>query len=275
MTEFVIRRVVIACEASGEHRFGIEAAARIARWLNAAVHGIFVQDEALLHLAALPFARHVGSGGGVSEEFDESTILHQFEAQASRARAALEAAARDYAVDWSFDVIRGQLSLATLAVGEHDLLVIEATSRPFAGDFRLDSRWLAETFQTQRPILLVRDTGRNKDGIIALVQQPGLSAERTITTAAALALAAERRLTILLAGDGLHIASILDGVRRLSAKLAARTNVQRILLASPSLEQVADSGSVLVVDADPTVNDASALKQLAARTRADILFLRS
>lgn len=275
MTEFVISRVVIACEASGEHRFSIEAAARMARWLNAAVHGIFVQDEALLHLAALPFARHVGAGGGVSEHFDESTILHQFEAQASRARAALEAAAHEHAVGWSFDVIRGRLSLATLAIGAHDLLVIEATSRPFAGDFRLDSRWLAETFHTRQPILLVRDTGAKKDGIIALVQKPGLSAERTITTAAVLALAAERRFTILLASDGLHTASLLDGVRQLSGKLAARTTIQRILLPSPSLEQIADSGSVLVVDADATVNDGTALKQLVARTRADILFLRS
>lgn len=274
MSDFVISRVVIACEAIGENRFSIEAAARMAAWLNAAVHGIFVQDEALLHLAALPFARHVGPGGGASEEFDESTILHQFEAQADRARAALEAAASAYEVGWSFDVVRGQLSLATLAVGDRDLLVIEAAPRPFAGAFRLDSRWLAEAFQTHRPILLVRNAGKSKDGVVALVQKPGQSAERTIAVAAALALAAERRLTVLLADDGLETASVLENVRRRSEKLAARTNIERVVPAGTSLERIADSGSVLVVDADPTVNDASSLKQLAARTRADILFLR-
>lgn len=273
MTEFTFRRVVIACDAVGENCFGIETAANLAAWWNATLRGVFLQDEALLHLAALPFARHVGPSGAVSEERDESTILSQFEIGASRARAALEAAARQREVGWSFDVVRGQAALTTLALGDEDLLVIEAMSRPFAGEFRLDSRWLQAVYQAQRPILLARNQGTRRDGLVALVQKSGESARRTIDAAARLALAADRRLTILLSGTGLDPDQARDGVRLVSDRLAAHCRIEQGA-ADAMLRRFAGDASLLVVDADPAVNDAASLKQLTACCRADILFLR-
>jgi hypothetical protein len=37
---------------------------------------------------------------------------------------------------------------------------------------------------------------------------------------------------------------------------------------------MAGEGSVLVIDAEPAINDLGALKEIAARTRANLLFLR-
>ncbi len=273
MTEFTFRRVVIACDAVGENRSGIETAASLAAWWNAALRGVFVQDEALLNLAALPFARHVGASGAISEERDESTILSQFEIGARHARAALEAAARRHEVGWSFDVVRGQAVLTTLALGDDDLLVIEAMSRPFAGEFRLDSRWLQAVYHAHRPILLARNHGNRKDGVVVLVQKPGESAKRTIDAAARLALAANRRLTILLSGTGLDPDQARDGVRLISDRLAAHCRIEQGAT-EVMLRRFAGDASLLVVDADPAINDAASLKQLTARCRADILFLR-
>lgn len=274
MTDFVISRVVIACDAVGENVSSIEAAASFAAWWNVALRGVFVQDEALLHLAALPFARHVSLGGAVSEEFDEDTILHQFEAHAARLRTALEAAAHAHRIGWSFEVVRGQPSFTTLSVGDQDLLVIEAASRPFAGEFRLDSRLLASALAAHRPILLVRNAGQRKDGVVALVQKSGASAERTIAAALRLAQAGERRLTVLLAAEDVDAAKTLERIRAVSGKVASRSRIERLSPGDAVLERVAGEGGLLVVDADPAVNDVAALKDLLARTRADILFMR-
>ena len=274
MTDFVIARVVIACDAVGENRSGIELAATIAAAWNAALHGIFVQDEGLLNLAALPFARHVMASGEVTTDMDESAAVHQFAAHADRTRAVLEAAAREHAVACSFAVVRGHLTLATLPMEERDLLVIEAESRPFAGSFRLDSRLLAASFEAHRPVLLVRDAERRRDGVVALVQQVGASAARVISAAAGIAQAGDYGLTILLAGESVQGQAVLEIVRQVAPGLVAGLRVERISFDSRVFDEVAVGGGILVVDADPTVNNTAALKELAARTQANILFLR-
>jgi len=274
MSELSIRRIVIACDAVGENRSAIEMAARFAAWWNAALHGVFVEDESLLHLSALPFARHVGPGGQVSDDFDEGTILRQFEAHADRAREALETAAREHAVGWSFNIVRGQARLATLALGDQDLLVIEAASRPFTGAFRLDSRWLADVYEAQLPVLLVRSSAARQGGVVALLQSAGPSAERVIDVAARLALASNRPLSLLAAGTDFDESQCLNRVRAVSQKVAAHCRIERLSPMGATLEALAGEGSVLAVDSDPAVNDAAALKDLVARTRADILFLR-
>jgi hypothetical protein len=274
MSEFTFRRVVIACDAVGDNRSGIEIAASLAACWNAALRGVFVQDEALLHLAALPFSRQIGPGGEISEERDESTVLSQFEIGARQARTALEAAARAHEVGWSFEVVRGQTSLATLALDAEDLLVIEAMSRPFAGEFRLASRWLQAAYQAQRPILLVRNLGSRKDRVVALVQKSDESTTSVIDAAARLALAADRRLTILLSGADLDPDRALETVRLVSVRLAARCRIEKGATEAELVRRFADEASLLVVDARPAVNDAASLKALTAECQADILFLR-
>lgn len=271
MTELRFRRVVIACDSVSENRPGIETAARLAALWDAALHGVFVQDEALLYLAALPFARHVGPTGAISETQDENAVLVHFETRASSARALIEAAARAHELGWSFDVVRGQAALATLDLGEDDLLVIEATSRPFAGEFRLDSRLLQAAYQAQRPLLLVRNSARAKDGVVAYAQSPVESARRTIAAAARLALAADRDLTVLLTA-GVSPEEARETVELASAKLATRCRIEQ--QGEAKLALLAGEGGLLVIDADPAVNDAASLKGLAAVSKADILFLR-
>jgi hypothetical protein len=59
-----IGRVAIPLEAAAEGGTAIETAAQLAARANAPLHGIFVEDEDLLSLANLPFARQVTLGAG-------------------------------------------------------------------------------------------------------------------------------------------------------------------------------------------------------------------
>lgn len=274
MTERLITRVVIACDPVGENRSSIVAAARVAAWLNATLHGVFFEDEVLLHLANMPFARHIGAGGEIFASIDENALRHQFEAHAARIRTALKAAADAQAIDWSFGVVSGPSTVATLAIGDKDLLVIEAESRPFAGAVRFDSRWLAAAFETPLPILLIRSGADAPHDIVALVETGGPAAERLVASAARLALAGNRMLTVLLANDACDSEAAREAVRAVSGRLAAKCRIDRLSRAGQALANAATAGRLLIVDADPAVNDAATLRQLLAATRADILFLR-
>lgn len=274
MIDPIIKRIVIACDAVGENVASIEAAAQLAVAMNAALRGVFVQDEGLLSWAALPFARNVGEAGEAHEVADEATILRQFEAYAVRVRTAVETAARTHAIGWSFDVVRGQSTLATLSIGDQDLLVIEGSSRPFAGRFRLGSRWLAEAFQAHGSVLLVRNAREWKEGVVALLRGSGKSAERVAAVAAGVAHAGNRRLTVLVAGDEPELEAVRGWVRAVSELLASRCRIERLAFPKSLPPEAVEGGALLVVDADPSVNDAASLRGLLDATQGDILFLR-
>jgi hypothetical protein len=273
MTDVMINRVVIACDPVGDNRSSIEAAARLAACWNAALHAVFVQDEGLLRLAGLPFSRHIGLGGGISENFDVDAILHQFAANAERVRSMLEAAAREYDIGWSFDIVRGDRTVSTLSLADRDLLVIEDASRPFR-DFRLASRWLAAAFETDRPIFLIRNADHKNDSVVAVVQRTGPSAERIIATATDLALANDCRLTVLLAETAPSRDTILEQLGELSKKISMHCRIEPVALLHAALQCRAGKGTLLVIDADPAVNQPAFLKDVAAATEADMLFVR-
>lgn len=272
MTERTIARVVIACDPVGENAAGIAVAARLAASLDAALRGVFVEDEALLNVAAMPFTRHIGAGGESFGSIDERAVLQQFAAHAARLRTMMETAARAQSIGWTFDVVRGPSTIATLDIGDEDLLVIEAETRPFAGALRFASPWLAAALETRHPILLLRGGAQALPDIVALVQTAGAAAARLIATAARLAVGG-RTLTLLLA-DGFGQSAALDIVASGSPQLAARCHVARIGGSRRAIEQNATAGRLLIVDADPSINDVAALKEILAMTRADILFLR-
>ena len=227
-TDLSFTRVVIACDAVGEHRATIEAAARFAAWFGATLRGVFIEDEALLHLAAIPFAKYIGATGQPPEPIDERATLHQFEAHAARVRAALASCAAAEEIGWSFDVLRGPLSVVNDALSERDLLVIETKSRPFAGALQLNSRLLNAALKTDHPLLLLRNGARPVTKIIALVQDPASAASRLITTAAKLAATVGSPLQVLLLPGTVDPAAALTLVTSVSEKVSAGCRVEQV-----------------------------------------------
>ena len=62
MTEFAIKRVIVACDAAADMQLAAAAAAALAARKGAALHGIFFEDENLHRLAHLEIAAHVAEG---------------------------------------------------------------------------------------------------------------------------------------------------------------------------------------------------------------------
>ena len=68
--ELVIRRILVALDASRHSLAALEAAAELAARLKAELVGLFVEDIDLLRLAGLPFAREIRYPSAIIQQLD-------------------------------------------------------------------------------------------------------------------------------------------------------------------------------------------------------------
>jgi hypothetical protein len=148
-----IKRLVVSLDAASETGTAIDTAARLAARWRVPLHGAFIEDEELIGLAGLPFARQVTLGAGL-EPLTKDHVEDHLRASAERARRELAAAAERHSVKWSFETVRGPLAPDAL-VGEHDFVVTAAESRPIGDHFRIASRCWSWMANVARPFLFL------------------------------------------------------------------------------------------------------------------------
>lgn len=189
-----VERVLVALDAASENRAAIGAAARLAARWKAHLHGVFVEDDDLIRLANLPFARQVTLGFGV-EPLTSQHAERQMRVFAERARQDLAASARRHGVEWSFEIVRdggGELSALP-----DDFLVACTATRPIGGHFRVECRWWSGGDAGPSARLLAHREGGRNGAVAALLQSREASAERLLATAIRLAEAHEARLAVI------------------------------------------------------------------------------
>ncbi|HTZ34962.1 MAG TPA: hypothetical protein VMB84_02990 [Stellaceae bacterium] len=188
-----VARVVVALDAVSENRAAIVAAARLAARWKAPLHAVFVEDEDLIRLAHLPFARQVTLGVGV-ERLGPQLARGQLRAFAERARHELAAAARRHGVVWSFEIVHGTAA-ASGAAAASDLFVVGATTRPIGAHFRVECRWWSVAEPMPASLLLAHREWPQAT-VAALLHRRDAAGERLIAGAAQLAEANDARLVV-------------------------------------------------------------------------------
>jgi hypothetical protein len=186
-----VDRIVVALDATSENRAAIGTAARLAARWQAPLHGVFFEDDDLIRLAGLPFARQVTLGLG-AERFDLQQVQRQLRVFAERARQELAASARRHGVAWSFEIARGDLSPA-----EGDFLVACTATRPVGGHFRVDCRWWSATASGPATRLLAHHEGDPHGGVAALLRGQDAAGARLLAAALRLAEANDARLAVI------------------------------------------------------------------------------
>lgn len=177
-------RIVVGLDTSVVAREALALAARLASSVDARLKGIFVEDENLLNLADLPFAREVSFSGEV-RDIDPARMLRAMKAQAESARRILARIAAEAQIDWSFDVRRGRpLQSLALHAAREDTLVI----RPQSGAAREVGRTVrAATREVHADVLLVARGAGAKGALMApVIQQAGRPVARPGRPVAAL-----------------------------------------------------------------------------------------
>lgn len=108
-----INRMVIGLCAGGASRSGLATAAQIAAAMGLEIEGLFIEDEELLGLAALPFMTELTPGSAVARPMEAARLEKEMRAAAGALQQALEHAARMTRANWRFASVRGEIG-ATL-----------------------------------------------------------------------------------------------------------------------------------------------------------------
>jgi predicted phosphoribosyltransferase len=151
-------RIVVALDTASVVLPVIETAAGLAASLDATLDALFVEDEQLLRLAALPFAHELEFPSARVRRIEPAEIERALRAQVEQARRLLAATAAPLAVSWHLSVVRGDVMRTVCGyAAPSDLLVVgrSLASYPSAGAGQL----AAERFASLRgrPVLALFD----------------------------------------------------------------------------------------------------------------------
>jgi nucleotide-binding universal stress UspA family protein len=269
-----IERIVVPLDAASETATAIDTAVRLAARWGIPVHGVFVEDEELIGLAGMPFARQVTLGAG-AEPLTRDHVEDHFRAAAERARRELAAAAGRHGVKSSFEVARGPLTAGMLA-GEHDLVVAGATTRPVGGHFRLSSRGWSWMEAAARPFLLAKRAWETGGSVLILLRGRGPQSAQTLGIAAQIAGFHSRTLTVagafgLAAPDDFAawVSGLLEG-----HSLNLRTEPEALEPAALRQRILELDCRLLVLEADEQDGRTEELRDLVEHLTCDVLIVR-
>lgn len=215
---FSARRILVATDASSASLDAVEAAASLAARLGSELAGLFVEDEDLLRLAALPFGDIVRSPGGERERLDRVSVEAALRAVASHAREALERTASSHRVTCSFRVERGRVVDEVLAAAAGaDLVVLGAGGHGRAARGAVGETARAAAARAASSVLLLARGARLDDGVVAV--DDGTPAG-TRAVAAAHRLAPEGRPPAIVSTSDVASVALTDAIARLGPALA-------------------------------------------------------
>jgi nucleotide-binding universal stress UspA family protein len=151
----IIQQILVAFDASPHSLTALEAAAELARELQAELIAMFVEDVNLLKLAGLPFAQEIHYPKATTQKLDRFQMENQLRQQAGRARDIVRQIAERDSLAWTFRVARGVVAAELLAAAlEADLLVLGRISRQLAHS-PLGSTARMAIAQSKPPVLLL------------------------------------------------------------------------------------------------------------------------
>jgi nucleotide-binding universal stress UspA family protein len=276
--ERIIRRILVALDASSHNLAALQAAADLAAALGVELAGLFVEDERLLRSAELSFARAVHYPSATERPLERSSIEIELRVQAREARRAMEAAAGRVQVRCSFHTVRGDVAPELLAAARKaDLLLLGKTGHVLSRQTRLGSTERTVAMGVAGPVLLVEQDSRI-GGSVMVACEAAQRDDRALAVAAHLARALGAPLTVLLAAD------TSDEFRQLEAWTAERlrshhlpARCRRVQGAGlpDLLRAVQEEGpGILVLEADRLASEGEPLTRLIEEIELPVLLVR-
>ncbi len=231
---FAYCRLVVELAHSTSDPETLRCFAQFARLLDLELHGLFVEDEALLALADLPFAREIRLPTHDWGPMDTDRLERELQQQATMIRRRLEAAVRAAGVANGFEVLRGDPGTCLVEQARAtDIIVLAAPDAVVARSSRISSQVQAATHRAASATLLLPPRPHRQHGAVAVVLAD--PADPSLETAARLAVASGERLLVLVE-SGSEAAAGLPG--RLAASGPPGQRVTIHALAGLGMEDV-------------------------------------
>ena len=202
------------CASAG----AVRVAAEFARWLNLDLHGLFIEDEALHHLAGLPYVRELRLPAHEWQPVDAERIAADLAQAAAGAGQMLRDAAASLGVPNAFEVLRGDPAETIAALSSaSDVIVIAAPTTVGARFAHGLARLHAAAHGSVASVLLLPAAARPQRGtVVALLVGPG---DPALVPAGMLAAGTGDDLLLLLV-NGADTAAVLERAARLGVPRA-------------------------------------------------------
>ena len=201
VAEFVVRRILVALDASAQSLAALNAAVVLAAELGADVEGLFVEDANLVRIAMLPVSRRVLFPSAAEEPLDSTLMEHELRALARRAQRSLAMMAERYGIRWSFRVVRGKVTVEILsAASGSDLLTVGRCGWSLARRMQLGSTAQGAAINAPGALLLVKRPLTAGRPVMA-VFDGSPSAVQALKAATRFASALQSRLAVFLLPD--------------------------------------------------------------------------
>ncbi len=182
------QRIVLSIHHGADRDFMREAA-EMARLLGLEVFGVFVEDEALHGLAAIPGAREFRLPSHEWVSIEPEQIAAELRHAATDAKQRLDTVARNSGVRWSFEVRRGDPSgvVADLLCSS-DIVALSEPRQGFSGLTQSFLRaWRMACGSDASVLLLPPGRMRRHGPVVALVVGDSARGVRTATHIASIA----------------------------------------------------------------------------------------
>ena len=194
------RRILVALDASPASLAALEAALRLAVELDAELDALYVEDHNMLRFAGLPFTRVIDAYSPGPREVEPVDLERALRLEAERVRRLLARAAGTR-IAWTFRVARGDVEREVLAAArDADLLTLGFVGGRPTGGRRAGS--LARRAAREAPgSVLLSQYSRAGEGPVVVCLDDSPEGEHALATAASLAHAHGRTLTVVCFGE--------------------------------------------------------------------------
>jgi hypothetical protein len=202
------RRIILRLRYGSAEQATVHAAAELARLLGLALHGVFVQEEALSELTALPFVREFRLATGAWQALDPRRIADEQRQAIEQARRLLDEAAAAFGISFLFDTGSDKLT----AVSQRgDIIVVAQPRLPAEQLAHATAGWLEAAHGQGASVLLVPQTlARRKGPIVAVVCAEG---DPALAVGGELAVSAGEGLVLLVFGPDALAAQVTAKAR--------------------------------------------------------------
>ncbi len=272
-------RIVIGLKAASDIDTSVDAATTLAAAVKAEVVGLFIEEQAMIDLAGLPFARAMSIGATRPQRVTTEAMAQAFSRGALMCQRSLSARAQKAQVKWSFSAERGSLPekiKTALAVG--DYLVLSSEGHGFGSHPAIDELRAAAS-RARGVMIAAAPATRPRKGPVIAVDDGDAAGEVTVALAVRLAkvTAAPLMLFVIAASDG-----EADRIVRRAHELAGpdiSITIHRFAPGAPrsiaaAFMHVTPSFVVADLEGEPFRNDDTALALFRA-ARAPVIMVRA
>lgn len=272
-------RIVLGLRAGSEFDQSVGAATILATAIEAEILGLFVQEEAMLDFAGLPFAQVSKFATAKTVPLTPRSMAAAMARSAEMCRRALSTHADRARIRWSFNIERGELPLTLRGnVAAGDFLVLSGIGHGFGAAQLIDELRMMPS-GIRGVVVAARQVSAGHKGPVVAIDDGDASGEFTVSLARQVARTAHAAIELfVVASTDAEAERTIERARKMIEPDQSLT-IKRFYPGMPDaiVSALIRSGpSFIVADrqGEPFHNDEAAIKLLRA-ARAPVVLIRS